>query len=246
MTLPPLTNNLTTPVSTMLSSSRWVRLIALALLVSLAVACTIPSDDEANVVTVGDDHLGVLDPAPTPESTTTTVSERTKEVGLYFIEDDKLQRLTLDLAVSQAENLTSVLNELLQGTLRQNFRSAIPPGVEIIDTRVDRTSRTATVVLLNDTFFAIEGRDRYRAIAQVVFTATDRNGNAFGVDSIQFEIDGNLVTIPRGDGTDTNQPVGRCDYADFADFVEPVRDCPSTVSSTTTSTTPPASDEMGD
>jgi spore germination protein GerM len=34
-----------------------------------------------------------------------------------------------------------------------------------------------------------------------------------GVDRVRFEVDGEPAEIPRGDGTLTNRPVGRGDYA---------------------------------
>lgn len=230
-----------TPNRTRLSLAALVAAVVLA----GTASCAMPSDNEAHVVSIGEEHRVVLEPAPTSEVTTTTAREATLEVGLYFIEDDKLRRQPWDMAVSRAENLTSVLNQLLQGTYRQNFRTAIPTGVEIIDTRINDATRVATIVLLDNTLFSIEGNDRLRAIAQIVFTATDRNRNNLGVERVQFEIDGDLLTIPKGDGTDTSQPVGRCDYATSvilgdqggADFIDPSRDCPSTNS--TTSTTSP-------
>lgn len=215
-------------------------------LVAVLAACSMPSNDGPQPISLGEDNAELLEPAPSTSSTSTTARGNTREIGVYFIVDDLLQRVSDDLPISQDGNLnlTLGLEKLLDGTPRENHRSAIPAGVEVLGTRVDDDSDVATIVLADAALFSIEGPDLRRAIAQFVFTATDRNGAAFGVDAIRFEIDGDIRSIPTGDGSNTSDPVDRCDYEGFAGSIDQIRGCPAatttTATPTTTSSRPPA------
>jgi spore germination protein GerM len=197
----------------------------------LMAACAMPTDAEPSALVLDEEYAELLEPAPPTTATSTTALEATREVRLWFIEDDLLRPQSEQLPVSRARSLTAVLNELIGGTRQENHRTAIPSGVEVIDTRIDEDRRIATIVLADSTLFSVEATDRLRAIAQFVFTATDRG--LFGIDGVRFEIDGNIRSIPTGSGSDTSDPVGRCDYSRF--WPESIG-CPTT----TTTTTSPA------
>jgi hypothetical protein len=198
-------------------------------------ACAMPSDSEPKTIAVGDEHTELLDPAPPVSEPSTTVLEATREVGLWFIVDDVLARESRQINVSRATSLTAVLNELAGGTRQENHRSAIPSGVEILDVRIDEATRTATVELIDDTLLTnVEGLELTRAIAQLVFTVSDRG--RWGVSFVRFEIDGNIRSVPTGGGSNTNEPVGPCDYTRL-DPDPLIRGCP--VPTTTTIATPP-------
>lgn len=219
------------------------RRVALSLLfvVVAASACAIPVDNQPDTVALDEEFAELLEPAPPSEVTTTTSQPATRNVPLYFVVDDELALALTPMSVSRADDLTAILNELAAGTRLENHRNAIPTGVEIISTSIDSDRRVATITLADQTLFtAAEGNERLRAIAQIVFTAT---GNRFGVDAVQFEIDGNIRSVPTLSGSDKTEPVGRCDYDRFASASD-LRDCPSTTTTTTT-TSPPASENDG-
>jgi spore germination protein GerM len=206
---------------------------AVLMIVLVLGACAVPTDERADSVAISPEFSELLEPAPTTLATTTTTPERQRLVGLYFIVDDLLARQDTLIAISRAESLTAVLNELVVGTRQENHRSAIPSGVAVSATSIDSERGVATIVLADNTLFtAVEGTERRRAISQFVFTATS---NRFGVDAVQFEIDGNIRSVPTGGGSDKTEPVGKCDYELFWDG--PSLGCPG---ATTTTSPPPA------
>jgi spore germination protein GerM len=212
--------------------------VSALLAMSLVASCAMPSDQRAQPLSIDEDIAEVLEPAPATSAPTTSTPEDTLERGLYFIEDDLIRRQSAQIAETPAKDLTAVLNELVAGTRQQNHRSAIPSGVQVVDTRIDENRRVATIVLLDNTLFTLEvSGDRLRAIAQFVYTATDRSGTVFNVDRVQFEIDGEVRAIPTGGGSDTSEPVGRCDYERVASESSRPSDCPGATTTTTVRTT---------
>lgn len=211
------------------------RLLAvLVALGGLLAACSIPTDAEPDTIALDPEFAELLEAAPSTEATTTTLSPATRNVSLYFVVDDMLALAPTPILVSRADDLTMVLNELAGGTRLENHRNAIPPGVMVAATTIDDERDVATIILEDNTLFAaVEGRERLRAIAQFVFTAT-APGNRFGVSAVQFEIEGNIRSVPTGSGSDSSAPVTRCDYADY--WPDPIPGCTPT---TTTTSSPP-------
>jgi spore germination protein GerM len=66
---------------------------------------------------------------------------------------------------------------------------------------------------LRPTISALGSDEQLLAVAQVVCTLTGRPG----VGPVAFTLDGSPVDIPRGDGSLTNEPVSRDDYAELLD-----------------------------
>ncbi|MFP4512704.1 MAG: GerMN domain-containing protein [Acidimicrobiales bacterium] len=201
------------------------RLLALAVAaLILLMGCAMPSDAEPDPITLDDEYADLLEPAPPP--TTTTPAESTLPRGLWFIADDLLSRESTQIEVSRADDLTAVLNRLTEGTRQQDHRSAIPGGVVFLGHRSDEGSRTVTVEMADAALFEIDGTELARAVAQIVFTATQP---VFGYEAVRFEIDGDIRSVPTGSGSNSNEPVGQCDYERF----DPDPSCPSTTTTTT-------------
>lgn len=186
-------------------------LVVASVVALLVAACAMPTDDRPQTISVGTDFEELLAPAPPPSSTTTVREEATTEVGFWFIVDDELGRESRQMTLSRAREPSEVLDVLLAGTRQENYRSAIPSGVEVLETRLAEGSSTLTIVLSDDTLFGVGGTDLTRAIAQIVFTAAGRPG----VEQVRFEIDESVRSVPTGSGADTREPVGPCDYLRF-------------------------------
>lgn len=203
------------------------RAIVLALIaaVALLASCAMPSDAEPQAISLPDEFDDLLEPAPPP--TTTTPAEATLPRTLWFIADDVLSSQSTQVEVSRAGDLTEVLNRLAEGTRQQDHRSAIPDGVVFVGHRADEGSRTVTIELADVSLFEIDGNELARAVAQIVFTAT-HSGNGFGYDQVRFEIDGSIRSVPVGAGSNTSDPVGRCDYERF----DPSPSCPAVTTTT--------------
>jgi spore germination protein GerM len=206
----------------------------LALCAALALiltACAMPSDSAPEPIALGDEYGQLLEPAPPP--TTTTSPESTLTRQLWFIVDDLLSSEQNQIGESRANDLTHVLNRLAEGTRQQDHRNAIPDGVVFVDHRPDEASRTVTVEMADATLFEIDGTELARAVAQIVFTATQ---GVFGYDLVRFEVDGSIRSVPVGGGSNSNEPVGRCDYERFYPSIS----CPSPTTTTTTTPEPAA------
>jgi spore germination protein GerM len=108
--------------------------------------------------------------------------------------------------------LSSRLDVLAEGPTpaeaSSGLRSALP-GPEAV-TSVDLSGGVARVDLSRD-FTELSGSDQLLAIAQMVFTLTERAD----VARVGFTLDGEPVQVPRGDGTLTSDPVARADYGDL-------------------------------
>ena len=90
------------------------------------------------------------------------------------------------------------------------IRTLLDPSVDIADVTVHNGVAT---VDLKDTLGTLRpSGDATLAVAQLVYTATALPG----VSKVQLRIDGDVVELPRGDGTLTKQPVGRSDYSTLA------------------------------
>lgn len=185
-----------------------------------------PSDADPEPLALSDLDADLLDPeSPT---TTTTQPEATLPRGLWFIEDDDLARESVQIPVSRADDLTSVLNRLFEGTRQQDRRNAIPDGVRVLGYRVDEDSGVVTIELADASLFDVASTELARAVAQIVFTATE---STFGHEAVRLEIEGNIRSVPTGAGSNTSDPVGRCDYERFYASA----DCPDPTTTTTTS-----------
>ena len=202
--------------------------------VLLLASCAMPSDANPEPLTLDEENEDLLDPSP--PATTTTQPERTQPRWLWFIEDDDLAREQVQIPVSQADDLTAVLNRLVEGTRQQDRRNALPDGVRVLGHRVDDDSGVVTIELADATLFDVASTELARAIAQVVFTATE---TSFGHEAVRFEIDGNIRSVPTGAGSNTSDPVDRCDYERF----HPDTSCPDATTTTTTTTTSPPGPE---
>ena len=190
-----------------------------------------PSDAEPEAIALNEEAAELLEAAPPSTTTTVAETEDTLPRLLWFIADDELSREEVQIRVSRANDLTEILNRLVEGTTQQDHRSAIPDDVVFVTYRTDDTSRTVTIELADAALFEIDGSELARAVAQIVFTATQP---ALGYEQVRFEIDGNIRSVPVGAGSNTSDPVDRCDYERF----DPSPSCPEP----TTTTQPNAED----
>lgn len=102
----------------------------------------------------------------------------------------------------------------------EGLDSAIPLDTQVI--RVSIEDQGIVVVELNDAFYDnIEGPQRIRATAQLVFTALDLAPNTVAV---QFEKDGFPRFLPDENGEVASFALGSSDFASFLEAPEPSLD----------------------
>lgn len=139
--------------------------------------------------------------------TTTIAVTPDQPVGLYYVQDVALVRVTRHIATSELVplDLRVALTELERGPQPEegaDLRSALPAG-QVLDVQ---TSRGVAIVALAPTFRDIP--DQQLAVAQIVLTLTER-----GVGQVQFTIDGERIQVPKADLSQTAEPVVREDYS---------------------------------
>ncbi len=143
----------------------------------------------------------------TAVATTTTTTIALVDEILYFINGTKLKEVVR--RVPATLSLQAVLNDL--GTdpppgesLRTAVRSAYLGAVSA------NPSGVASVEL-TPAFSGLADSEAQLAIAQIVYTLTHR----IGVGQVAFVRDGRPLSVPRGDGSQTDKQVSKLDYPDL-------------------------------
>lgn len=181
----------------------------LALLVLLA-ACGVQSADEPS--TAGPDEVPFDLLSPGTSSTTTTLPElASSDVTVWMVVGDRL--VTLQRTVARPVSLQRLLDVLAEGPTDDEaalgIRSALTAARMGASSRV--TAGVATIDLTTE-FAEAAPREQLLALAQLVHTATELPGIAV----VWFEIDGTPIEVPKADGSLTDRPVARADYASLA------------------------------
>lgn len=181
------------------------RVVVLAAAVAAALtACGIQPDVTAREIKPppGPYHVSAAPAAPTrPGNAVET---------LFLVKDTMLVRVTRP--VPQAPTVDALMQELLAGpteTERNQGLSSALPGASVIG-QVHLTNGLATVELAS----ALDGTgrsDETLAIAQVVCTLAERSD----VTGVVFVRSGSRVGVPRGDGSQSQDPLSTSDYAEL-------------------------------
>jgi spore germination protein GerM len=195
----------------------WWRDIAAAAAVGLAAvglaACGVPTDDRASTAGADQVPFGLLEREP--ERPPATVPPPAASLIRIYLLDAAGERLVgVDRAVDAGVDVpvAEVVDALLLGPTRPEsqlgLRTALSRGT-ISD--VGLVGGVANVDLDAD-FAGLDGATQRLALAQAVYTLTSRPG----VGRVAFTLVGQLVEVPRGDGTLTSGSVSRDSYRELA------------------------------
>ena len=173
------------------------------------VACGVPSDGGARVIPQSDVPFDLL-ASPTTTPPTTQFQARVL-VPVYLVSSGRLVLVTRE--VQPPASLLRIVQALLGGPTSDESasgtRTAISSQTNVLSIRVQETVAT---VDLSGGFADIGGREQILALAQLVYTATATPS----VRGVRLSLDGRVVEVPRGDGTLTQDPLRREDFAAFA------------------------------
>jgi spore germination protein GerM len=138
--------------------------------------------------------------------TTTTTPPKSVPVLIYLLGAN--HRLAAESRVVPfPAPLKSVIALLFQGPTKKEaangIRTAIPGNVKVLSAATSATPALATVNL-NEKFGEITGAETELAVAQIVFTVVAQTNLVTGVI---FQIDGQPISVPMGNGTLTAEPV---------------------------------------
>lgn len=188
-------------------------------LVGLSTGCGVATDGSFDAFSDGEIPFGLADPATTTTTAPTTVPATTAspstvvdpltKVTLCFVKADLV--LEVERRLPSRPSTTEVIRLLLEGPaanpVEDGLRSALPAG-SVGEVRV---VGGVAVLAVNPTFRELAAKEQTLAIAQLVCTLTAQRG----VGQVSFEIDGQPVEVPRGDGTVTTLPLSRDDFTEL-------------------------------
>lgn len=178
---------------------------ALAVLLCALAACGVSSESKATRIERRDVPFGLLDEQPT---TTTVAAGRV--TGIYLVSEDRL--LAVDRSVSADASLEDLLGQVIAGPTEVEqslgITTAVPSGTLA---SVD-TSRGIAEVDLASSFGDIRSADQILALGQIVYTLTGQPG----IGGVRFTVDGEPVTVPLSDGSQSDDPLARDDLKAIA------------------------------
>jgi spore germination protein GerM len=178
---------------------------------------------------------------PTEESTamsTTTIAIAAESVVLYFVDGNRLQPVTIELAgtATPSRVIQALMTTRPSGAMGIGLRTLLPPG--LINELDAPGTGEVTVDLAAEPFNRIDSTDQRAAIGQIVMTLVNRPG----IGQVRFTLDGAPIRVPRRDGvsSDLGDLVYFNDYASLLDEVE-VEETTTTTTAAPPVTTPPPS-----
>jgi spore germination protein GerM len=190
---------------------RATRAILLVLAVAaLLVACGVPEDDSPQALSAEDVPFGLLS---TPPTTTTTPPNLppSHQAQLYFLDaDSRLVPVTREVQDRDPETILETLLGTETGNIPDGLTSAIPPDTVLLGTS---TEDEVVTVNLSEEFTSIQGEPGIAAVAQIVYTVTDRG---LGVEGVLFQVEGEEFNVSDQTGAQQTEPVNQSDYREFA------------------------------
>lgn len=177
-----------------------------------AGACGVPSSDGASTA-IGDEvPYGLLDAV---ESTTTLPERASTEVRMWLVADAGILPVTREVAppATLEDALAALADGPTPSEATLGLRSAVTADSVA---EVSLTLGVATIDLQTE-FAASTPREQLLALAQLVYTSTEIPE----VEVVTFTLDGQSVDVPRGDGSISDGPVTRIDYAQLDAEPEP-------------------------
>jgi spore germination protein GerM len=184
----------------------------LAFLVVAAVAmagCGVASEGRATLAQPGDVPYDLLTPAA-PATTTTAHGPAgpATTVTVYFVQGGRLapaeRRVTTPVALDR------LVQTLAAGPTEAEITVGLRTALLAVDVvRSVLLAGGIATVDLAASFTEAVGQNQLLALAQMVFTLTERPG----VGRVGFTLEGSPVGVPRGDGAVTLDSVSRDDYS---------------------------------
>lgn len=187
---------------------RRLRLLALGLLVVIsgaAVSCGVSAESSAHRIEPTDVPFGLLDDEPT-----TTSVESGRVTNVYLLTEDRL--VPVERTVPKSSELADLLEVVVAGPseVEQSLgiTSAIPAGTVASVS----SSRGIAEVDLTAAFGDVRSREQLLALGQIVYTLTGQPG----IGGVRFTLEGEEIAVPLADGTLSDDPLSRDDFAALA------------------------------
>ncbi|MCB1038503.1 MAG: GerMN domain-containing protein [Acidimicrobiales bacterium] len=183
------------------------RVAVLAVVAALAVVpgCGVSAESDANRIDPDSVPFGLLD-----VQSTTTEASTGEPVTIFLLSGDKL--LAVPRTLPDDGELADLLELVVTGPTPTEqglgVTSAVAPGT----VASVGTERGVAEVDLTESFGEIGSADQLLALAQIVYVLTAQPG----IGSVAFTLEGEPIEVPRTDGTASDQPLTRDDFAALA------------------------------
>jgi hypothetical protein len=181
--------------------SRWL-LVLLPLVGLLLGGCGVPTDAAPRALDPAQAPAGAL-PSPSPAP----VAVGDERVVLHFVKDERL--VPVERPVTSPTSTAGLLELLLAGPTEAEknagLTSLIPAALSVES--VEQQGRVAVITLQGA---PDQVRPQAMAFAQIVATLTPDRATG-----VRFRMDGADLRVPRSDGSLSDAPVDRADYADL-------------------------------
>ena len=206
---------------------RWRRLqmtaaVAMAFMLVIVAGCSgLGPEDQPRVVDTGEVPEALLDPGTTQSPPDLDPGTGGVEAELFLFLTTAGDEFLVPCQVPTASGGSvearsrAVIERLINlepGTdCPNNLTTAVPSNLVVLSVRVvfEPTGNILELNLSKDALGAIEATQQRRAIAQMVFTATD----VPGVSAVRFFADGSPTSVPVEDGTaSSGQAVSEADF----------------------------------
>jgi spore germination protein GerM len=181
---------------------------ALAGLVVLG-ACSISAEGSARKVPAGDVPFQLVQTTTTQIDATTTTAVAVAEIDVFLVRDGRLAAVARKASGPTAD---SVLSLLALGPTdvesASGLRTALVPDLAAL---VD-VGQGLVVIDLAAEFTELTPTEARLALAQITYSLTQ----LAGIERVRFLVAGQDASVPRGDGSATDQPVTPADYVQLA------------------------------
>ena len=128
---------------------------------------------------------------------------------------ERLQGVGRDVGRSPSSVLAALLQGLTPDEQDRRLQTFIPPGTTLLD--ADLRGDGTLVVDVGDAFFDAKGESQIKAVAQVVYTATDLPE----VERVRLLVDGQERDWLRGDGIAVSTALTPFDYPELNPSSQP-------------------------
>lgn len=188
---------------------RVVPLVMVALL-SMLAACGVGADNSVETADREDVPFGLLEQDREPIAGPSAGSGAVVDVYLFDSEEERVvpvaRRVDSTGVAAIADELEADPSDAESSLGLQSALIDVEPiaGVEVDGDTV--------IIDLAESFSELSGSDQTTAIAQLVFTLTERGG----IERVAITAEGEPVEVPRGDGTLTRDTLDRSDYQSLA------------------------------
>jgi spore germination protein GerM len=173
---------------------------AVAIVIALVIGgCGLPTDDEPRTIPESDIPEELL----APSSTTTPEQPGAFTVTLWWIDDGLLAPRDGNVADFRIE---TAIAAVLAGPPPGDVGTSIPAGTTLLGIEEDDED-DVLVIDLSEQITGIGSPELDRALAQIVFTATEEDG----VEGVQFQVNGEDLPVPTDAGV-VSDPVQRNDF----------------------------------